>query len=193
IPPSPTPSSTAWYTTRTGSSSRERACARLPPSVRNLTPSPSNELMTTPTREQWPAGGRDHRNPWPASIGLGGRLHSESPADFVGMRTENNEAPFVDSPKYRSRSRRLSAEMHEATRSTSKPQALDNTDWLKTLAIVAVSVGHIGYFFLEDDLWWSVFGRLAAPTLFFFIGYAQTRTVPTHWIWLGFALTLLES
>ena len=108
-------------------------------------------------------------------------------------RPENSEAPLVDRPKYRSRSRRLSAEMHEVTHSTSKPQALDNTDWLKTLAIVAVSVGHIGYFFLEDDLWWSVFGRLAAPTLFFFIGYAQTRTVPPHWIWLGFILTLLES
>ena len=69
--------------------------------------------------------------------------------------------------------------MHEATRSTSKPQALDNTDWLKTIAIVAVSVGHIGYFFLEDDLWWSVFGRLAAPTLFFFMGYAQSSDRPT--------------
>jgi hypothetical protein len=29
----------------------------------------------------------DHRNPWPASIGTGGRLRAESPADFVGMRT----------------------------------------------------------------------------------------------------------
>jgi hypothetical protein len=83
--------------------------------------------------------------------------------------------------------------MHEATRSTSKPQDLDNTDWLKTIAIVAVSVGHIGYFFLEDDQWWSVFGRLAAPTLFFFMGYAHARTIPLHWIWLGFILTLLES
>ena len=83
--------------------------------------------------------------------------------------------------------------MHKAARSANTPQGVDNTDWLKTLAIVAVSVGHIGYFFLEDDLWWSVFGRLAAPTLFFFIGYAQTRTVPPHWIWLGFILTLLDS
>ena len=83
--------------------------------------------------------------------------------------------------------------MHKAARSASTPQGVDNTDWLKTIAIVAVSVGHIGYFFLEDDQWWSVFGRLAAPTLFFFMGYAQTRTVPLHWIWLGFILTLLES
>ena len=83
--------------------------------------------------------------------------------------------------------------MHKAARSASTPHGIDNTDWLKIIAIVAASVGHIGYFFLEDDQWWSVFGRLAAPTLFFFMGYAQTRTVPLHWIWLGFILTLLES
>jgi hypothetical protein len=43
--------------------------------------------MSTPTREQRPRGGRDHRNPRPASIGTGGRLRSESPADFVGIRS----------------------------------------------------------------------------------------------------------
>ena len=46
---------------------------------------------------------------------------------------------------------------------------------------------------LEVDYWWSVFGRLAAPTFFFLMGYAQTRTVPLRWIWLGVVLTLLES
>jgi peptidoglycan/LPS O-acetylase OafA/YrhL len=76
------------------------------------------------------------------------------------------------------------------------PQAthfVDNTDWLKTAAIVLVAVDHFGYFFMEDDRWWSVFGRLAAPTFFFLMGYAQTRTVPLRWIWLGVILTLLES
>jgi hypothetical protein len=69
----------------------------------------------------------------------------------------------------------------------------DNTDWLKTAAIILVAVDHFGHFFVEDDRWWSVFGRLAAPTFFFLIGYAQTRTVPLHWIGLGVILTLLES
>ena len=46
---------------------------------------------------------------------------------------------------------------------------------------------------MEDDLWWSVFGRFAAPPFFFLVGYAQTRTVPLHWIWIGVILTLLES
>ena len=73
------------------------------------------------------------------------------------------------------------------------PHAVDNADWLKTVAIISVSVGHFGYFFMEDDRWWSVFGRLAAPTFFFLLGYAQTRTVPLNWIWLGVMLTLLES
>ena len=38
---------------------------------------------------------------------------------------------------------------------------------------------------MEDDRWWSLFGRLAAPTFFSLLGYAQTRTAPLHWIWLG--------
>src|SRR5262245_5322513 len=86
IRPLQTPFSIAWCTTRTALSSPGRACARLPPSVRSLTPYQLNELMRTLTREQGPAGGRDHRNPWPASIGMGGRLRSESTADFVGIR-----------------------------------------------------------------------------------------------------------
>jgi hypothetical protein len=52
-----------------------------------LTTSPPTDLMTTSSQEPASAGGRDHRNPWPASIGTGGRLRSESTADFVGMRT----------------------------------------------------------------------------------------------------------
>jgi len=83
--------------------------------------------------------------------------------------------------------------MRDTTRSTRTPQAVDNTDWLKTAAIVLVAVDHFGYFFIEDADWWSVFGRLAAPVFFFFLGYSQTRTVPLRWIWLGVILTLLES
>jgi len=83
--------------------------------------------------------------------------------------------------------------MHNATRSTRIPHAVDNTDWLKTAAIVLVAVDHFGYFFIDDADWWSVFGRLAAPVFFFLLGYAQTRAVPLRWISLGVILTLLES
>jgi hypothetical protein len=83
--------------------------------------------------------------------------------------------------------------MQDAATSTSAPQAVDATDWLKTVAIIATAVGHIGYFFVDNDTWYSVFGRLAAPILFFFLGYAQTRAVPLYWIWLGVILTVLDS
>jgi hypothetical protein len=73
------------------------------------------------------------------------------------------------------------------------PRAVDNTDWLKTAAIILVCVDHFGYFLIDNDQWWSVFGRLAAPPFFFLMGYAKTRTVPLKWIWIGVILTLLES
>src|SRR5579863_288182 len=80
------PFSIAWCTTLTGSRLRARAFEKPKQSVRSLTPSLPTDLMTTSTRERALQGGRDHRNPRPASIGTGGRLRSESPADFVGMR-----------------------------------------------------------------------------------------------------------
>lgn len=73
------------------------------------------------------------------------------------------------------------------------PITVDRTDWLKTAAIIFVSIDHFGYFFMEDDLWWAAIGRLAAPVFFFLLGYAKTRTVPIRWIWLGVGLTLLDS
>jgi hypothetical protein len=85
------------------------------------------------------------------------------------------------------------AAMHDAAPSKRAPRPVDNTDWLKAAAIILVLVDHFGHFFMDDDRWWSVLGRLAAPTFFFLLGYAQTRTVPLRWIWLGIALTLLNS
>jgi hypothetical protein len=86
--------------------------------------------------------------------------------------------------------------MHTAIRSHHRARAayaVDNTDWLKTAAIILVVIDHFGHYFMDDDRWWSVFGRLAAPTFFFLLGYAQTHAVPLHWIWLGIILTLLNS
>jgi peptidoglycan/LPS O-acetylase OafA/YrhL len=87
----------------------------------------------------------------------------------------------------------LSEDTHDAMRTTTTPYAVDNTDWLKTFAIILVLVGHFGHFFVEDDRWWSTFGRLAAAPFFFLLGYAHTRTIPLSWIWIGVVLTALES
>jgi peptidoglycan/LPS O-acetylase OafA/YrhL len=82
--------------------------------------------------------------------------------------------------------------MHDIPSST-RSLPVDNTDWLKTVAIIAVAIGHFGHFFMEDDHWWAVFGRVAAPAFFFFQGYSESRIIPLNWIWLGVILTLLES
>jgi hypothetical protein len=87
----------------------------------------------------------------------------------------------------------MSARLDDAKRLTRARPVVDTSDWLKTAAIILVSIDHFGYFFVDDADWWSVFGRLAAPIFFFFIGYAQSRTVPRNWIWLGVILTLLDS
>ena len=83
--------------------------------------------------------------------------------------------------------------MIETTGLKRLPDSVNNSDWLKTFAIMLVAVGHTGYFFIDDAAWWSVFGRMAAPVFFFLMGYARSRTIPLHWIWLGIILTLLDS
>lgn len=83
--------------------------------------------------------------------------------------------------------------MQNATLPAGTLHVVDNSDWLKTAAIILVAIGHFGYFFMEDADWWSTFGRMAAPVFFFLMGYAQSRTIPLRWIWLGAILTLLDS
>src|SRR5262249_38368721 len=87
----------------------------------------------------------------------------------------------------------LSADSYDPAHAAGTPRAVDNTDWLKTAAIILVTVDHVGHFFMDDDRWWGAVGRLAAPSFFFLLGYAQTRIVPLRWIALGVILTLLES
>ena len=70
---------------------------------------------------------------------------------------------------------------------------VDATDWLKTAAILLVCVDHIGLFFIENDVWWRVAGRMAAPMFFFLIGYSRRTSAPWTWFAIGTGLTVLES
>ncbi|MGI9373700.1 MAG: TraX family protein, partial [Hyphomicrobiales bacterium] len=63
-------------------------------------------------------------------------------------------------------------------RSHQLTQVIDKTDWLKSAAILFVAIDHYGYFFIENNEWWSVVGRLAAPIFFFLLGYAETKRIP---------------
>jgi hypothetical protein len=66
------------------------------------------------------------------------------------------------------------------------------TDAWKLFAIVFVLVDHVGLYFDPDDAWWRLFGRVASPVFFFFIGFARTRTVPVSWIAFGIVITAVD-
>ena len=67
------------------------------------------------------------------------------------------------------------------------------TDLLKFAALVFVLVDHFGAYFVEDETWWRLIGRLAAPIFFFLIGFARSRNVPWTWLVLGLVLTVSDA
>ena len=86
----------------------------------------------------------------------------------------------------------------EAPAPPSRLPALDTqrpvttTDAWKLFAIAFVLIDHYGLFFDPDEVWWRLFGRLASPVFFFFMGFARTRTVPWTWVFLGIVLTATD-
>jgi hypothetical protein len=66
------------------------------------------------------------------------------------------------------------------------------TDAWKLFALAFVLIDHYGFFFDSDQMWWRLFGRLASPVFFFFIGFARTRTVPWSWIVFGIVITATD-
>jgi TraX protein len=82
-----------------------------------------------------------------------------------------------------------------ASHSLAAPAAarpVTTTDAWKLFAITVVLIDHYGLYFDPADPWWRLFGRLAAPVFFFFIGFARTRTVPWTWIVLGAVITAVD-
>ena len=72
------------------------------------------------------------------------------------------------------------------------PKHLTSYDVLKSLAVVLMVVDHLGYFFVPDESWFRVIGRLSVPIWFYLIGYADRRFVQTS-IWVGAAIVALSA
>jgi hypothetical protein len=72
------------------------------------------------------------------------------------------------------------------------PRPVTTTDAWKLFAIVFVLIDHYGFFFDSDEVWWRLFGRLASPVFFFFIGFARTRAVPWTWVAFGVLITAVD-
>jgi len=67
------------------------------------------------------------------------------------------------------------------------------TDILKFAGLAFVFVDHFGLFFVEEDAWWRVFGRVAAPIFFFLVGFSRPQAPPWTWFALGGVLTALDA
>lgn len=49
---------------------------------------------------------------------------------------------------------------------------VNSHDLLKILAITTMVIDHIGKFFLANNVWFRIIGRMAAPQFFFLVGYS---------------------
>lgn len=62
------------------------------------------------------------------------------------------------------------------------PSAITSYDLWKTLAVIAMIVDHIGYYFYPENEWWRAIGRMSFPIWLFLVGYANSRDLsPLLW------------
>jgi hypothetical protein len=65
--------------------------------------------------------------------------------------------------------------------------AINSYDWLKFIALVIMTIDHIGYYLFVGDasLWWRAVGRITFPVWFFLAGYSQSRQMGGKILWLA--------
>lgn len=66
---------------------------------------------------------------------------------------------------------------------------LTSYDLLKSFTVLFMFVDHIGAYFIPDELWWRVFGRLGFVAWFFLAGYSKSKEVGTN-LWVGAGLLI---
>lgn len=69
------------------------------------------------------------------------------------------------------------------------PATLTSYDILKTVAVVLMVVDHIGAYYMPENLWLRLIGRMCVPMWFFLIGYARSRDISRP-LWLGAAIVI---
>lgn len=70
--------------------------------------------------------------------------------------------------------------------------AVNSHDLLKVFAISAMVVDHAGHFFVDDNVWMRVVGRMAAPLFFFMVGYSGSYRFKWQILMLGVALSAIS-
>lgn len=71
-------------------------------------------------------------------------------------------------------------------------QELNSYDVIKFIAIIAMIIDHIGYYFIiENADYWRAIGRLAAPLFFFIAGYVFKYQIRINILFYGIIITLV--
>lgn len=65
-------------------------------------------------------------------------------------------------------------------------------DVLKCVAVLLMTIDHIGYFFDPTNLWWRSVGRWCVPIWFFLVGYGKTFAIPPVLYWLAAILIVAD-
>jgi len=71
-------------------------------------------------------------------------------------------------------------------------RVVNSHDLLKVLAIAVMVVDHTGRFFVDDNVWMRLVGRMAAPLFFFLIGYSGSYRFKSQILLLGVALSIIS-
>ncbi len=67
---------------------------------------------------------------------------------------------------------------------------LNSHDVVKFLALVIMTIDHVGAYLQPDELWWRAVGRITFPVWFFLIGYARSNRIGTE-LWWGVLILML--
>lgn len=69
---------------------------------------------------------------------------------------------------------------------------LTSYDFLKFVTVLFMLTDHVGAYFITDEIWWRVVGRLGFPAWFFLAGYSDSKKIsPT--LMFGAAVLIFEN
>lgn len=75
-------------------------------------------------------------------------------------------------------------------RTDNLPTNLTSYDFIKFVTVLFMFADHVGAFFLTDETWWRVAGRLGFPVWFFLAGYSRGTEV-SKTLWAGAILLII--
>jgi TraX protein len=61
--------------------------------------------------------------------------------------------------------------------------ALNTHDVIKLVALIIMTIDHVGAYLLPDELGWRMVGRMTFPVWFFLVGYARNTRIGTELLW----------